>query len=309
MSMIFFPAVIIVQHYFTTKRSIAVAFANAGCPFGAFIYPILVSYLLNTYGWRGELIILSAVTLHGLIFASFFHPVFKKKPKKPESEKKGIANNGRVDDRTVTEVIISSVASLGQADITPKEKSKVKDFLKHLLDLSLWRNPNMVFDVFAYGLFAFGFIMPSMFLPLKASENDIPPPKPEIMLSVLGFSDVIGRLTSGLIGRFLGRKRLLIYGGGMVICGVATVLSSFLSNFGPLVVYSSIFGLCIGMSRAYSSVVVTDMLGIANLPKAYGFKMFINGICVLCSGPLAGNRVSFILFIFYTKDTCKMCIK
>ena len=326
MSMIFFPAVIIVQHYFTKKRSIAVSFANAGTPFGAFLYPMIVSYLIKTYGWRGELIIIAALSLHGLIFASFFvPPVLKTKPKPLKTKTKvsddSIAakstpedkllpqkirdelalpaavvrpqpdcTSGVGVDRSVTEVIISSVMSLGQVSITTTERSKLKDFLKNLVDLSLWRNPNMVLDVFAYGLFAFGFILPSMFLPLKAEENGILPPKPEILLSLMGFSDVIGRVTSGLLGACLGRKRLVVYGVGMVLCGSASIVSSFLHDFGWLAGYTVVFGLCTGMSRAYSSVVVTDMLGIANLPKAYGFKMFINGICVLNSGPLAGKE-------------------
>ena len=87
MSMIFFPAVIIVQHYFTRKRSIAVSFANAGTPFGAFLYPTIVSYLINTYGWRGELVIVGAFTLNGLVFASFFRPLSPPKPKPKPAEK------------------------------------------------------------------------------------------------------------------------------------------------------------------------------------------------------------------------------
>ena len=335
MSMIFFPAVIIVQHYFTRKRSIAVSFANAGTPFGAFLYPTIVSYLINTYGWRGELVIVGAFTLNGLVFASFFRPLSPPKPKPKPSEKPkqpalpeckpkpreltSLMNNNEqqqqqqrrasgVVDRSVSEMIISSVVSLGQVSLTTTERSKLKTFLKNLVDLSLWKNPNMVLDIFAYGLFAFGFILPSMFLPLKAQQNDILPPKPEILLSIMGFSDVIGRLTSGLIGTFLGRKRLVVYGVGMAICGSASILSSFLHEFAQLAVYTVIFGLCTGMSRAYSSVVVTDMLGIKNLPKAYGFKMFINGLCVLSSGPLAGKIVRQFYYSIVQLMTFDQCI-
>ena len=288
MSMIYFPAVIIVQHYFTRKRSIAVAFANAGTPFGASMYPPLVSYLISEFGWRWELAIVCAITLNGLVFSSFFKPVSsKKKPAKQiaqKTEKK--AQDIGASERSVSEVILSSVLSLGQASLTEKERSKLSTFFANLTDFSLWRNPNMVLDVLAYGLFSFGFILPSMFLPLKTQKYGIP--HPEILLSITGFSDVIGRLTSGLVGTFLGRRRLVVYGIGMAVCGSSAVVSSFFETFPPLAGYAVVFGLCTGMSRAYSSVVVTDTLGIENLPKAYGFKMCLCGIGVLTSGPLTG---------------------
>ena len=81
----------------------------------------------------------------------------------------------------------------------------------------------------------------------------------------------------------------MVYGCGMAVCGIAAVVSSYFQSFSPLAVYAVVFGLCTGMSRAYSSVVVTDTLGIENLPKAYGFKMCLCGIGVLTSGPLTGQ--------------------
>ena len=277
MSFIFFPAVIIIQQYFVKKRSIAVAIANAGVPFGGFIMPPICDLLLQTYGWRGTLIVLSGITLNVSVIAYFFKPLPKPKTEEPKPGK------------TFEELLTQSMLSLkGVATST----SKAKDFLKRFLDLSLLKNPCMVFDMLAYGFYSFGFIVFAMFIPMKARSYDIADPKPTWLLSMIGISDVCGRFVSGAAGQCLGQKRLVHYMISMMLGGIATAVSSVIFVFPGLSACACIFGLSTGMTRAYSSIVLTDLLGLNNLPKAYGFKLFLNGLTVLASAPFAGKRVT-----------------
>lgn len=285
MSFIFFPSVIIIQQYFVKKRSIAVAIANSGVPFGGFAMPPLCDYLLQTYGWRGTIMTMAGITLHVFIIAYFFRPIPKPKPAIPEKQ----ANTKK---KKVEDYISQSIVSI--ANIA-KETSQLKRFIKRLCDVSLLKNLNMSFDMFAYGFYSFGFIVPSMFLPLKAIENGIPAPQPTILLSIIGISDVCGRFISGFVGQVIGQRRLVHYMIGMLMGGIATASSSLLGAFPALATYACIFGLSTGMTRAYSSIVLTDMLGLENLPKAYGFKLLMNGFTVLASAPFAG--MWFISFI------------
>jgi MFS family permease len=66
---------ITVAEYFTTKKSRAVALTMAGTGFGQMILPQIVKFFLTTYGFRGTLLLMGSLSLHGVIGASLFQPV------------------------------------------------------------------------------------------------------------------------------------------------------------------------------------------------------------------------------------------
>ncbi|CAH1792529.1 unnamed protein product [Owenia fusiformis] len=70
----YIPYLVIVNHYFHKKRSIAVGIAVSGIGFGSFIYPPLIETLTHHYGWRGMLIILSGITLNLCVIGAFMRP-------------------------------------------------------------------------------------------------------------------------------------------------------------------------------------------------------------------------------------------
>lgn len=61
--------------YFTSKKSRAVGFAMAGTGFGQMILPQIVRSLLTEYGFRGTILIMGALSLHGVLGACLFQPV------------------------------------------------------------------------------------------------------------------------------------------------------------------------------------------------------------------------------------------
>lgn len=287
MSFIFFPAVIVIQQYFVKRRSIAVAIGNSGAPFGGFVMPPLVDFLIQTYGWRGAQMIMAGITAQVFIIAYFFKPLPLPPPApttKPQPPKKRTEKLEEMLHQSM-----SNLASITNLSNIKENTSKGKAFLKRFLDLSLLKNLNMTLDMLAYGLYSFGFIVPSMFLPLKARTIGIADPYPTILLSIIGISDVVGRFVSGFVGQCLGQKRLIHYMFAMLLGGTATAISCVSHIFPGLALYACIFGLSTGMTRAYSSIVLTDMMGLEHLPKAYAFKLFLNGLTVLASAPFAGN--------------------
>jgi hypothetical protein len=52
--------------------------ASAGVGFGVFLYAPMVRLLIDTYGWRGAMLLLAAVFSHGWVFASLMRPPEKK---------------------------------------------------------------------------------------------------------------------------------------------------------------------------------------------------------------------------------------
>lgn len=61
--------------YFTTKRSRAIGLALAGTGLGQMLMPHVVRVLLEAYGFRGAVLLLGALSLHGVVGAALFQPV------------------------------------------------------------------------------------------------------------------------------------------------------------------------------------------------------------------------------------------
>ena len=71
----FLPMVVIVSYYFDHKRAIATGIAVSGSGFGIFIIAPFCRWLLEMYGWRNCLLILSGLNLQGLVLGALLRPV------------------------------------------------------------------------------------------------------------------------------------------------------------------------------------------------------------------------------------------
>jgi MFS family permease len=70
------PAIFIsVSEYFTTRKSRAVALTMSGTGFGQMILPQVVKFFLMEYGFRGTILLMGGLSLHGVIGACLFQPV------------------------------------------------------------------------------------------------------------------------------------------------------------------------------------------------------------------------------------------
>lgn len=84
--------------------------ATAGSGFGSTVFPIVMHELIQYYGWRGSLFIISGLNLHLLIFTALLWPVPKKTQMlvaraenlgKLESAKNAVDQNGDIEMKRV----------------------------------------------------------------------------------------------------------------------------------------------------------------------------------------------------------------
>lgn len=68
-------AFVALNHYFKKKRGQAVGLSMAGTALGMLILPQLVRILLETYGFRGAVLILSGLALHAAFGSTLLQPV------------------------------------------------------------------------------------------------------------------------------------------------------------------------------------------------------------------------------------------
>lgn len=75
-----FPATVCLQMNFTRNRALANGISLLGFSTGGILGPNLVELLIQTYGWRGTLLILGGLMLHRVPIAMTFRP-----PKSPKT--------------------------------------------------------------------------------------------------------------------------------------------------------------------------------------------------------------------------------
>lgn len=69
------PAVFMsINSYFNTKRARALGFAMAGTGFGQMMMPQIVRLIYPEYGFQGTLMVIGALSLHGVLGAMLFQP-------------------------------------------------------------------------------------------------------------------------------------------------------------------------------------------------------------------------------------------
>ena len=96
LGMAYLPAIVTVSFYFEERRSLATGLAVCGSGIGTFVFAPLTDKLVQEYGWRGSLLILSGILLNCIICGAVFRPL----PTPKVSTVKWAANNNVPSDET-----------------------------------------------------------------------------------------------------------------------------------------------------------------------------------------------------------------
>ncbi|XP_033724506.1 monocarboxylate transporter 9-like isoform X2 [Pecten maximus] len=84
--LMYIPSIVIVGIYFDKRRALATGIAMCGSGIGCFAFAPIYEVLLTKYGWRGALLIMSAITLNGTVAASLFRPLGRSCQKSEQNE-------------------------------------------------------------------------------------------------------------------------------------------------------------------------------------------------------------------------------
>jgi len=73
--LVFHAATVPINLHFSRRRALANSLANIGSGLGTTLMPLLLTSLLDFYGWRGTFLILSGMYLQSLICGMLIRPV------------------------------------------------------------------------------------------------------------------------------------------------------------------------------------------------------------------------------------------
>ncbi|XP_052104355.1 monocarboxylate transporter 12-like isoform X2 [Mytilus californianus] len=303
---IFLSTLVCVGQHFEKRRSFALGISVSGSGVGTFVFAPVVRILIDEYGWRGAILMEAGFIMNIVLCGAFFRPVQNKSGKTTD---KSVIKNEAIDLSIVEDEIDIKEASMTSKQIfsivknkdeglqalktksttspDPSTNSVSSCFSKHF-DFGLLTNPAFTIFVVSNYFTALGFNTPYVYLPDRAEEKGMNQFDSAFLLSIIGISNTFGRIIFGWIADRKCVNRLLLYGISLVICGTANVLNPLNDSKVYLMMYSSVYGMFIGVFVSLNTVILVDLLGSERLDKALGLLMMFQGIGCFLGPPICG---------------------
>ena len=162
--------IIPIQRYFDTKLAWAAGLAWVGISAGVFIGPPLARYLIFEYGWRGALLMMGGIHLHGLVYGALLIPL----PSKPPTP-------------AVNTITVKEQEALLSGDIVREKVSvlkKITSACNKIMDLRPLTDLAFAFYTIAVVLIMSGHILPLAYIPLRCRDLGISKNKAALMVSL-----------------------------------------------------------------------------------------------------------------------------
>lgn len=225
----YIPSQVIVQHYFKRHRSLAGGISSAGMSLAVFITSPLMQLSINTYGWRGGMIILGAMTLQSLVPAMLLFPHPRTKIKQEiirvvneESETKETTPIRQSPERK--DSLEVAIKDPSQSKLVTCWQ-KLAAIVDNVLDLSLLHDP--AFMVYAISCLPNSAVVATYttYALHNAIRAGVSPMLASFQFTALGLGSILGRLLSGFIGNQKCTNRVTLFGTNATILGLVLIIA------------------------------------------------------------------------------------
>ncbi|XP_078685232.1 monocarboxylate transporter 13-like isoform X1 [Branchiostoma floridae x Branchiostoma belcheri] len=302
-SLAFIPSMSMVGKYFDKKRAIANGIAFSGASVGNIVFPLVFTYLIEEYGWRGSFLIAAGVMLNITAFAALLRPIQLPMPTPgPDAQAptnpKAPFRNGEQKDLPRDDSEMASHAGAGPTDemkvaivsngksATPTPRSPGKMILAQWKSLLAYI-PFVCLTISVF-LLGFGFFIPFVHMAPRARYLGIEQYEAAFLISMISIGDLVGRLASGFLPTSRRFRRLHWYILCMLAMGTSSLLSPLASGYATLATYSIFYGLLGGACMSISLTVLAELVGPARLSNAMGLMTLLMSVAILAGPPVAG---------------------
>ncbi|XP_070555900.1 monocarboxylate transporter 2-like [Ptychodera flava] len=256
----------IVAHYIKRRYALANLMVSFGSAIGIFAFPPLLQLLIDSYGWKGAVILFSGINAHMLISAA----IYRMPKEQHESQSKQQGRDG------------SAMSKLGTL------KKIVRNFGFDLLRGRPVLVGFALTNVVAVGM---GTIGTPPHLLARAETHNIGTSKDiAFLVSIYGIGTAAGRplapLLSHAVRSHMSNARLFSI--NLIVVGLINILSSAATAYLSYAIYAFCLGVAQGMYYTLWSQLTRDLVGPELMTAGVGLAAFCVGIGGLVGPPLAG---------------------
>jgi len=268
------PSIVTVGQYFERRRTLANGLSVSGSGVGNFAIPPLIQLCVDEFGLAGALLILSAIMLHVCVAGALMRPPVIKHCQQA-------SQNTSVDKHTAVE---SDKQQQQQSSIT------VTAYCNRLFDWPLLTNAVFLVYGFSAMLIFTGYPPLYIMLPDHARQIGIGKPGAAFLVSILGLSDMIGRIGFGIFADFDLVPKRVIFVGCMAAAGSLVCVLTRVEHYVGLAVLCGVTGLFAGAFFTFLMVILAEKLGVQRLHSAFGLTAMFMGISFFYSAPITGMK-------------------
>ncbi|XP_062606537.1 monocarboxylate transporter 14-like [Saccostrea cucullata] len=310
--------------YYDKHRSLATGVATSGSGLGGVVFPNLVQYLIDEFGWRGSLLIVAGINLNTFIFAALLResPVQRQqKAKEKTIEMKAIKRNDSSQIERESLLMEASTSDSSPQSVKPtghemneiqkkretngiamddlenenlltNESSDENTNSNSILVVLLTLCRNVPFCIFVVNsiLWNFGAVIAVILGPDYFTSVNFSQTQAATLVSLICGGSFVGCLLGGVIGNIpkINRMYLFIFVNLVVgILGLFMPLEFTHTMFG-LGIVGILWGTMLGLLLGQLVAVTADLVGIQYLGDAMGFLMLANGIGCVAGPPIGG---------------------
>ncbi|XP_011146128.1 monocarboxylate transporter 10 isoform X2 [Harpegnathos saltator] len=254
-SLAYTPSLVILGHYFKKYIGLVNGIVTAGSSIFTTLIPYLIEFLLRRFGLEGTLRSLAVLTALIMACAILFKPI---PVNVPQEDEKG-----------------------------PKSKAKLRNCMKEIVNVSIWKRKRYVLWACSIPLALFGYFVPYVhigkfvIMTFKDADGKLP-------VMCIGITSGIGRLVFGYIADLPKVNRILLQQISFISIGILTMLLPVTKSFVVLLIISLGMGLFDGCFISLLGPIAFDICGRSGATQAIGFLLGMCSIPLTVGPPIAG---------------------
>lgn len=190
----------------------------------------------------------------------------------------------------------TSKTSSDDSDTPEKlKKWKISPCLRKLaIDQSIFEKSRFYFMTVSLFFHALGYQGTQLFLPYRATTLGVSQAHAASLLSVLAFTDLVGRISCAWISDLQLCPRKYWFIGGMFTSGVFAYSLPFYKSYVTLLLGTAGFGFCCGSYIGLVVVLFADAYSADRVALAYSISTVSGGFMALGGAPLMGKIYRFL---------------
>ena len=244
------PTLTIVSLYFKKYLSVGLGICMAGVGLGCFIFPTLVTFLEQQYGWRGTLLIVGGITLNLTVVGALYRPL-------PQTAR----------DKDQTEHSTSPGLHLA--------------IFFNLAYIMLIINATINWMAITIVVIHLGEYVKFLHYSSKQAA---------LVISAMGLANCVGRLLWGFLNQVPAVTPLRLYFVCYLLQGIATILLPMVDAYLWVLCYGVLFGLLQGSISVAMPQILAQAIGMKLMGVGYGYKITITSVACMAGGPIAGKK-------------------
>lgn len=260
------PCIAPVTWYFSERFALANGISVVGGSIGMMVLPPITQYLLNMYGLRGTLLLISAFSYFGC-----FSGALMRKPR----------NTGTVVGQYTT-LESSTVNAGGQNQDSSSFCYSIISFTKHLsrvLHTGIFAdNPKLTLFQFIFAMYSVGYSTWVVFLVPHAVNKGTPSDWAVYLSTIGGLGVIIGRIGYGPLvdnGIISDIRLFLILS---LLCAVTFLCDPLTDSYSIMCVFALVAGISIGARYPLSISITKSLVDCDAFISALGWTHFFTGI-------------------------------